>query len=45
MTTVRLGVQSLIKNKIQGVTRGYLIYLRMVGIGYRAAVEGQVRWP
>ena len=36
------GLQSLLKNKIQGVTRGYLVYLRMVGIGYRASLEGQV---
>lgn len=35
-------MQSLLRNKIQGVTRGYLVYLRMVGIGYRASVEGQV---
>ncbi|KAK9833400.1 hypothetical protein WJX81_002271 [Elliptochloris bilobata] len=35
-------IQSLLKNKIQGVTRGYLVYLRMVGIGYRASLEGQV---
>lgn len=35
-------VQSLLRNKIQGVTRGYLVYLRMIGIGYRASVEGQV---
>lgn len=33
--------QSLIKNKIEGVTKGYLIYLKIVGIGYRASVEGQ----
>lgn len=42
MTTAPVHTQSLIKNKIQGVTRGYLIYLRMVGIGYRASVQGQV---
>ena len=26
-------------NKIQGVTRGFLIYLKIVGIGYRAHLE------
>ena len=26
-------------NKIQGVTRGFLIYLKIVGIGYRAYLE------
>lgn len=40
--TAAPGLQSLLKNKLQGVTRGYLVYLRMVGIGYRASLEGQV---
>jgi large subunit ribosomal protein L6 len=28
--------KKLIENKIKGVTRGFLIYLKIVGIGYRA---------
>jgi large subunit ribosomal protein L6 len=32
-------IYSLIKNKIQGVTGGFLIYLKIVGIGYRAQLE------
>ena len=31
---------SLIKNKIHGVTQGYLVYLRIQGIGYRASING-----
>jgi large subunit ribosomal protein L6 len=30
---------SLIQNKIQGMSRGFLIYLKIVGIGYRAHLE------
>ena len=33
--------QTTIKNKLEGVTKGFLIYLRIAGIGYRAAQEGQ----
>ena len=33
-------VSSLIKNKIYGVTRGFLVYIRIVGVGYRAQLEG-----
>ena len=33
-------LSSLIKNKLHGVTQGYLVYLRIQGIGYRAAVNG-----
>lgn len=32
-------LKKLILNKIQGVTRGFLIYLKIVGIGYRAHLE------
>jgi large subunit ribosomal protein L6 len=32
-------LKSLIKNKIQGTSRGFLIYLKIVGIGYRAHLE------
>jgi large subunit ribosomal protein L6 len=32
-------LKSLIKNKIQGISRGFLIYLKIVGIGYRASLE------
>lgn len=31
---------TLIKNKLHGVTQGYLAYLRIQGIGYRAAING-----
>ena len=34
-------MQSLLKNKIEGVTKGVLVYLRIVGIGYRASLSGQ----
>ena len=34
-------IYSLIKNKIQGVTRGFLVYLKIVGVGYRAQLENQ----
>lgn len=33
--------QSLLRNKIEGVTKGFLVYLRISGIGYRAAIDGQ----
>ena len=33
--------QSLLKNKIEGVTKGVLVYLRIVGIGYRASLSEQ----
>lgn len=32
---------SLLANKIYGVTRGYLVYLRISGIGYRCVLENQ----
>ena len=31
---------SLVKNKLHGVTQGYLVYLRIQGIGYRASISG-----
>ena len=34
-------LQSLLRNRIEGVTRGFLVYLRIQGIGYRAALAGQ----
>jgi large subunit ribosomal protein L6 len=30
--------KKLIENKIRGVTRGFLLYLKIVGIGYRASL-------
>ncbi len=33
-------VSSIIKNKIYGVTRGFLIYIRVIGVGYRAQLQG-----
>ena len=33
--------QSAVKNKLEGVTKGFLMYLRIAGIGYRASQEGQ----
>jgi len=32
-------IKKLILNKIQGITRGFLIYLKIVGIGYRAHLD------
>ena len=32
-------VKKLILNKIQGITHGFLIYLKIIGIGYRAQLE------
>jgi len=32
-------LKTLIINKIQGVSRGYLIYLKIIGIGYRASIQ------
>jgi len=31
--------KKLILNKIQGITRGFLVYLKIVGIGYRASLQ------
>ncbi len=31
--------QKLLKNKIKGITRGYMIYLKIHGIGYRASLD------
>ena len=33
-------LESLIKNQLHGVTQGYLVYLRIQGIGYRASLNG-----
>jgi large subunit ribosomal protein L6 len=33
-------VSSIIQNKIHGVTRGFLVYIRIIGVGYRAQLEG-----
>ena len=33
--------KSLLQNKLQGVSRGFLVYLRIVGIGYRAHIENK----
>ena len=33
-------VSSIIQNKIYGVTRGFLIYIRVIGVGYRAQLQG-----
>lgn len=30
---------SIIKNKFYGITRGFLVYLKIIGIGYRASLE------
>jgi large subunit ribosomal protein L6 len=32
-------IKSIIQNKIQGISRGFLIYLKIIGIGYRAYLE------
>ena len=34
-------MQSTIRNKLEGVTKGFLVYLRIAGIGYRATQQGQ----
>lgn len=34
-------LKSLIESKINGVRRGFLVYLRIVGIGYRASLENE----
>ena len=33
---------SLIRSKLHGVTQGYLVYLKIQGIGYRASINGAV---
>lgn len=33
--------RSLISNMVEGVTKGYHLKLEMIGVGYRAAVQGQ----
>lgn len=33
--------KNLLQNKLQGVSRGFLVYLRIVGIGYRAHIENK----
>lgn len=33
--------KTLLQNKLQGVSRGFLVYLRIVGIGYRAHIENK----
>ena len=40
-TFLSLLPQSLLQNKIEGVTKGVLVYLRIVGIGYRASLSEQ----
>ena len=35
-------VNKIMENKIQGVTRGFLIYLRIVGIGFRATFDKDI---
>jgi large subunit ribosomal protein L6 len=30
----------LLRNRVEGVTRGFLVYLKLVGIGYRVALQG-----
>lgn len=34
-------LKALVKNKLQGVSRGFLVYLKIVGIGYRASIENK----
>ena len=34
-------LQTTIRNKLEGVTKGFLVYLRIAGIGYRATQQGQ----
>lgn len=34
-------LQSLLQNKLEGVTKGFLVYLRISGIGYRASLTDQ----
>ena len=41
LTRFNAGVQSLLRNKIEGVTKGFLVYLRIQGIGYRATLKDQ----
>ena len=33
--------KKLIENKIIGVTRGFLVYLKIIGIGYRATINNE----
>ena len=35
----KAGLMSLLKNKIRGVSVGFLVSLRIVGVGYRASLE------
>ena len=35
---------SLIENKLHGVSEGYLRYLNIQGIGYRASLQGRSVW-
>lgn len=35
----KAGLISLLKNKIRGVSVGFLVFLRIVGVGYRASLE------
>lgn len=32
-------LKKLLENKMRGVTRGFLIYLKIIGIGYRASLQ------
>lgn len=33
--------KKLIENKIRGITRGFLVYLKIIGIGYRASLQDE----
>jgi large subunit ribosomal protein L6 len=33
--------RALVRNMIEGVTKGYTIQLKLVGVGYRASMQGQ----
>lgn len=35
-------LKKILQNKIHGVTRGYLVYLKIVGIGYRVSLENNM---
>ena len=35
-------LKSIIQNKLQGISRGFLMYLKIVGIGYRANLSSKI---
>lgn len=35
-------ITNIIENKIQGVSRGFLLYLRIIGIGFRATLDKNI---